>query len=158
MKTSSLNSRIPAGFSLRGFTLAEVMIVVVISAILAALTYPSYRQAVRKAKRAEARAALLQMMQQQERYFMLHTSYVVFSAGSTDADARRFKWYSGESAATSAYEIDGAACAGESLRDCILLRATAGSPRVDTRYRDPDCAVMSLSSTGAKLPDNKDCW
>jgi type IV pilus assembly protein PilE len=134
------------------------MVVAVIVAILAALAYPTYQHAIRKAKRAEARAALMQLMQQQERYYMLHTRYVAFSADSADADARKFKWYSGESAAASAYEISGGACAGESLQDCVVLTATAGSARVDSRYDDPHCGVLSLSSTGMKSPVDKDCW
>lgn len=145
-------------FDCRGFTLVEVMTVAVIIVILAALAYPSYRHAVRMAKRAEGRAALLQLMQQQERYYMLHTRYVAFAADSADVEAKRFKWFSGESAAASAYEISGAPCAAESLQDCILLTATAGSARVDSRHDDPHCGVMSLSSTGMKLPAGKNCW
>lgn len=142
----------------RGFTVTELMVVVAILAILAALAYPSYSFAMRKARRAEARAALMQSMQQQERYYTTHTRYVAFSADSTDEDGRMFKWYSGDRAATSAYEISAHACATESVQDCILLTATAGSARVDRHYRDPDCTEMSLSSSGIKLPADKGCW
>ncbi|WP_233556284.1 type IV pilin protein [Noviherbaspirillum sedimenti] len=145
-------------FHWSGFTLVEVMVVAVIIAVLAGLAYPSYRDAVRKARRAEGRAALLQVLQQQERYYLLHTRYIAFSADSADADAKKFNWHSGNSAAASAYEISGAACAGATLQDCILLSATPGSAKVDSAYEDPHCGVLSLSSTGAKLPAGKDCW
>lgn len=50
-----------------GFTLIEVMIVLVIVAILAALALPQYQQYIARAHRAEARAALLEAAQWLER-------------------------------------------------------------------------------------------
>lgn len=51
----------------RGFTLIEVMIVVAIVAILAAVALPSYNEYIRRGHRAEARAGLLQGAQWLER-------------------------------------------------------------------------------------------
>lgn len=51
----------------KGFTLIELMVVVAIVGILAALAYPSYLQFIRRGHRAEARAALLQGAQWMER-------------------------------------------------------------------------------------------
>ena len=55
---------------MRGVTLMELMIVVVIIGILTAMAYPSYRQYVAKAKRNEAKAALLQISTMQERFYL----------------------------------------------------------------------------------------
>lgn len=51
-----------------GFTLIELMIVVIIVGILAALGYPAYQEYVIRAKRADAKAALLQAQLAQEKY------------------------------------------------------------------------------------------
>ena len=53
----------------RGVTLMELMIVVVVVAILATVAYPSYRDAAARAKRYEARAALLLIATNQERHY-----------------------------------------------------------------------------------------
>jgi type IV pilus assembly protein PilE len=51
----------------RGFTLIELMIVVAVVGILAAIAYPSYAESIRRGHRADARAGLLQAQQYLER-------------------------------------------------------------------------------------------
>lgn len=140
-----------------GFTLIELMVVIAIVAILAGIAYPSYQESVRNAKRAEAKAVLLEIMQQQERYYTQHNTYIAFSSTSTDANAKRFKWFSGGQAGSSAYEISGVACGG-GLQECILLQAMPGTGKVDSRYSDAKCGTLTLSSTGAKGALDKSCW
>ncbi|MDH3748361.1 MAG: type IV pilin protein [Gammaproteobacteria bacterium] len=60
---------------MRGVSLVELMIVVVVLGILAAVAYPSYRDFVARGKRNEAKAALLQIATNQERVYLNTNSY-----------------------------------------------------------------------------------
>jgi type IV pilus assembly protein PilE len=64
-----------------GFTLAELMAVVVIVAILASIALPSYREQVKRAARADAKAALMENAQFLEQNFTETNRYDQDSAG-----------------------------------------------------------------------------
>ncbi len=68
-----------------GFTLIEIMITVAIVAILAAIAYPAYRDQVRKTRRADATAALLDLAQFMERNYTESNGYDKDSAGNAIA-------------------------------------------------------------------------
>lgn len=143
-----------------GFTLVELLAVLAILGILAALVYPSYTQQIVKARRLEAQLALLDAMQRQEQHRALHHAYIAFSTDAGDGAAGQFPTWSGSSAATSAYELDGYACPGQDISQCIELRARPGTPNVDAGFADPDCAVLTLDSTGRQTASGPSprCW
>lgn len=60
----------------KGFTLIEVMIVIVIMGILAAIAYPSYQEYVRSTKRADAQAQMLEIAHRLQRFKVANFSYV----------------------------------------------------------------------------------
>lgn len=143
-----------------GFTLIELMIVVAIIGILASVAYPAYTDSVRKGRRAQARTALMELMQQQERFMTQRNCYIAFttSAGVATATANTecgftsstsvtmFKTFSGDSGASAAtYALKASACGTQSLRDCIALEATLKTPSAD-----PQVEHLTLTSTGAK--------
>lgn len=152
----------------RGFTLIELMITVAIVGLLAAIAYPAYTDSVLKGRRAEGRTALMEMMQQQERYMTQTGSYMTFSAGATGANGTTrggtnvqipFKTTSGDTVASAAYQLSASACPTGSgsgtmqLNECVLLTATPNRS-------DPAFGNLTLMSSGAKScsTSNAKCW
>ena len=137
-----------------GFSLVELMAAMVIMALLLALALPVYHGQVVRAKRVQGQAALLKLMQQQERYYSQNNRYLAFSAASEEAQGKQFQWWSGDEheagAVRSAYEIDAMACPEATLAQCVLLRARPGTARVDQHFTDADCGTLTLSSTGER--------
>ncbi|MGZ5183358.1 MAG: type IV pilin protein, partial [Ramlibacter sp.] len=80
-------------------------------------------------------------------------------SSAADAQADGFRWWSGSSAAASFYELDAHACPDQDLADCVEVRATPGTARVDGRFRDPECGVLRLDSRGVHAAEGTGrCW
>ena len=130
---------------MRGVTLMELMIVVVIIGILAAIAYPNYRQYAARAKRNEAKAALLQIATLQERFYLQNNTY------TTDMTDLGFALASNNKSDTGSYNINvGAATPND-------VNATATYLNSDDEASS--CLTFQIDGTGAKTSAPKtDCW
>jgi type IV pilus assembly protein PilE len=131
-----------------GFSLIELMIVVAIIGIMASIAYPSYVSSVLKGKRAEGRAALAELMQQEERYMTQMNTYLSFtnSAGTTvpAGAATTFKTFSGDSLAKAAYLLKASTCdSTTNINDCVMVEAVP-------RSTDAEAGTLQMLSTGVK--------
>ncbi len=126
-----------------GFTLTELVIVIVIIGILAAFAVPGYQQKVRETRRTDARAALLATANRQERFFTDNESYTAsmtalgFAADPTPSE-------------NGFYLISAAVAA-----DTYTLTATPQGAQTS----DTGCATLTLNSAGVQgSTGGGDCW
>ncbi len=132
-------SRRPAGF-----TLVELMIVVAIVAILAALAYPAYTGHVLKARRAQAKADLVEYAQLAERFFTVNNTYVGFNLPATKSPR--------EANAPTYYTLG-----IQSTPRTFTITATAQGAQASDR-----CGNLSINQAGVKTSRGPaplaDCW
>lgn len=143
----------------RGFTLIEVMIVVAIVAILAAIAYPSYQEQVARGKRADAKATLLEAAQWVERQYTVSNSYILKGDGTTlDSAALPFTEAPKESAVKT-YDIAFATGASAPTTSTYWLLATPKNSMATDK-----CGTFAIAQTGARRTVTSgagtfdDCW
>ncbi len=128
-----------------GFTLIEVMIVVVIVGILAAIAYPSYINHVTRTYRDAGKACMAEYAQYMERYYTTNLSYdiaedevpILNCTSDGNLDAR--------------YTI--------TLDDLTRGAYTVvGTPIGAQLANDTKCGTLTLKHTGSKTASDASCW
>lgn len=122
---------------MKGFTLIEVMIVVAIVGILAAIAYPSYREYVLRSNRSEGMAMLNDAAARQERYFAQSNAYVTDNDDIDNLNLRS-STASGVTSDTGKYTLTVAGGGGG-----YTLTATQA-------FGDTDCGNLTLNALGAR--------
>lgn len=127
-----------------GFTLIELMIVVAVVAILASIAVPSYQEQIRKSRRGQAKADMVEYAQMAERFFTVNNTYVGFALPTTQSPR--------EAGATARYTLAVAPTA-----TTFTITATALGPQASDR-----CGDLGVTNTGAKSKsgsaDLSECW
>ncbi len=127
----------------KGFSLIEVLIVIAIVGILAAVALPSYQDSVRKGNRSDGQAALLEAASRMERFFYDNNTYTT--------NLTNIGYGAEKDVATSEghYELSVAgATAACPIATCFSLSAVA----VNAQVKDGN---LTLNSLGQKIPADK---
>jgi type IV pilus assembly protein PilE len=139
--------------AVRGFTLVELLIVVVIIGILSTFAIPSYRDYVRRSDRAAARTALLDNVQFLERTRTVSNSYSMKADGGA-MDSASLPSQHAPKEGTARYDIT----VSNLTATTYTLTATpvAGGPQAD----DP-CGEMTINELGVRGVAGstvQNCW
>lgn len=121
----------------RGFTLIELMITVAVIGILTAIALPSYNSHIRKSRRADAQAALMNIASRQQQMLLDTRAYSTTLTSTVPANVNAH------------YTV--AIAVGTAVAPSFTATAT---PTGD-QAADP-CSTLSIDQTGNKLPAS--CW
>lgn len=127
-----------------GFTLIEMLIVVVIVGIVMAVAIPAYQTHTLKANRADAYAALDEIMKAQERF--------AYENGTYTTDLTALGYTATQPSGRGLYNITAAACAGSTIARCVILQAAAQGTQVEDKNNTAGTAntAITLNSRGAR--------
>lgn len=132
-----------------GFTLIELMIVVAVIAILAAIAYPSYRDNIRKSRRVDAKSALTDIAQLQEAFYARNGRY---TDDMTDLGFGNAGWNNVPLSSPNAERFYQARIRSEALPACPLTNCyrLRARPRSTTDQVNDIVEFYELHSDGTK--------
>jgi type IV pilus assembly protein PilE len=129
----------------RGFTLIELMIVVVIIGILAGIAYPSYQQYVIRGKRSEAQAQMMAIANLQQQYLLANRSY------ATKAQLG----YSLSTSVTQNYTDTIQRCPGDTGCPASAVPSFTITFTPTSSSSQASDGILTLNSEGVKSPPGK---
>jgi type IV pilus assembly protein PilE len=138
-----------------GFTLVELIIAMVIAAILAAIAIPAYSSYVRKARRTDAKSALLDLASLEERYFSVNNSYTTDSASLGYPGGNNWPYAVGSGYYTISQPTVAVATAAAAATYTLQANATGD------QTKDTLCTTFTLTSAGLQTSTdttNNSCW
>ncbi|MEJ1965719.1 MAG: type IV pilin protein [Gammaproteobacteria bacterium] len=154
MRSDTMQTRETTRGSQAGVTLMELLTVMVVIGILAAIAVPSYRSYLLRANRADAKSALLEVRVAQEKYFLQNNKY---TDKVTDAPPTGLGMSGSTTHGYYAISIPTLGTGAQSY----TAKATpiAGAGQTD----DKKCDSFTLSDTGVRgitgtSPDSDSCW
>ncbi len=141
----------------KGFTLIEILIVVAILGILAAVAYPSYQDNVRKSNRALGKAILLTVATKEEQFFVNNNQYATTMVQLGYAANTFGISQQGDPVAAGAgiYDVSFSASSTAAF--------TAQAVPKNDQVNDTKCMTLTLTNTGVKTESGTassaaDCW
>jgi type IV pilus assembly protein PilE len=150
----------------RGFTLIELMVVVVIATILVAIALPSYMTQLRQSRRTEAKTALLDLAGREERYFSTGANGANYSAAGQDLGYANVAWPqvvgSGYYTVSVCVAAAGGAPCAPSAAPGPMYTITATPVATSSQAGDTQCTSFSVDSVGQQYATGTQnaafCW
>ncbi len=139
-----------------GFTLVELLIVVVLVAIVLGISIPGYRQYVQRASRADATTALLRISAAQERFYLQNGTYA--GPAQLELPPPAGLGFTGSMSERGFYNLVVVPNLGGLATGYIALATPVpGGNQAD----DSDCALYSVNQSGTRTSfpgDLATCW
>lgn len=134
----------------RGVTLLEILVVVLVVGVIAALALPAYRQHLVRVNRAEATTTLYEIAAAEERHFLRHGRYIADITTAPPAGL-------GLVTTSRGYSFDVAMA-----EDGQTFIASATPTRAGGQDGDGECLVFSLDHRGRRAVsgsrETSFCW